>query len=76
MPDDIDMDKLISTAISRNFYFAPGAAFHVEGKKVPYLRLAFGHVPDEIITEGMGVLAACIAESRTSNEARNFDTLF
>lgn len=76
LPDDVDMAKLTSLANSRNFYFAPGAAFHVDGAAVPYLRLAFGHVPDELIAEGIPVLAQCIRESRTSNEAVSFTTLF
>lgn len=75
-PDDVDMAKLIEIANGRNFYFAPGAAFHVDRKPVPYLRLAFGHVPDELIVEGIPVLAQSIRESRTSNEARAFDSLF
>jgi DNA-binding transcriptional MocR family regulator len=34
---------------------------------VPYLRLAFGHVPDAAIREGIPVLAQCIREARTTN---------
>lgn len=76
MPEDINMEKLLKVAGERNFFFAPGAAFHVDGAQKPYLRLAFGHVPDEIIPAGMKVLASCIAEARTSNAARDFDRLF
>lgn len=76
MPDDIDMKKLLAISAERNFFFAPGRSFHVNAETVPYLRLAFGHVPDDIIVEGMEVLAGCIASARTSNEARNFSSLF
>lgn len=76
MPDDIDMAKLTRIAGEQNFFFAPGQAFHVDYKTVPYLRLAFGHVPDHLIVEGIPVLARCIREARTSNEPRDFDTLF
>ena len=76
MPEDIDMQKLVSIANDRNFYFAPGSDFHVDGAQVPYLRLAFGHVPDDIIQEGIEVLAGAITAARSSNEARVFDSLF
>ena len=76
MPEDIDMKKLLTISAEKQLFFAPGAAFHVDYKKVPYLRLAFGHVPDDIIVKGMEVLATCIANARTSNAAREFNSLF
>ena len=76
LPEDIDMEKLTRVANQRNFYFAPGAAFHVDRKAVPYIRLAFGHVPDDLIVEGIPILAQSIREARTSNEARAFTSLF
>lgn len=76
LPEDIDMKKLRKTAASRDFYFAAGQDFHVDEEDVPYLRLAFGHVPDPLIVEGIPVLAKAIAEARMSNSKRSFDTLF
>lgn len=76
LPADVDMEKLTRLANERNFYFATGAAFHVDYKPVPYIRLAFGHVPDDAITEGIPVLARCVREARTSNEAVAFKSLF
>lgn len=76
MPDDVDMAKLLETANEKNVFFAPGAAFHVDYKQVPYIRLAFGHVPDDLILEGIPILAECIQKARTSNESRTFDSLF
>lgn len=76
LPDDTDMAKLIRSANERQFYFAPGQSFHVDLQPVPYIRLAFGHVPDELIEEGIPVLARCIRESRQSNATRAFDSLF
>lgn len=76
LPADVDMDKLLRTANERNVFFAPGAAFHVDRKNLPYIRLAFGHVPDDLIVEGIPILSRCIREARTSNEAIDFDTLF
>lgn len=76
LPEDIDMDKLRQVAAANNFYFAAGKDFHVDRKQVPYLRLAFGHVPDDLIKKGIPVLARSIAAARTSNSARDFETLF
>ena len=76
MPADIDMKKLQLISEEKQLFFAPGAGFHVDNKEVPYLRLAFGHVPDDVIVEGMEILAACISMARTSNAAREFETLF
>lgn len=76
LPDDVDMQKLVSIASERNCYFVPGVAFHVDFKEVPYIRLAFGHLPDDSIREGIPVLAQCVKEARTSNEAVHFTTLF
>lgn len=76
LPDDTDMGKLVKTANERGFYFATGQSFHVDLIPVPYIRLAFGHVPDAMIEEGIPVLARCVREARQSNAPRNFETLF
>jgi 2-aminoadipate transaminase len=68
LPDDVDRDKLQSLADARGFRYARGRAFQVNNEDVAFLRLAFGHVPDVAITEGIPVLAECIREARTSNE--------
>jgi DNA-binding transcriptional MocR family regulator len=56
--------------------YLPGSAFHYESQDVPYLRLAFGHLTAEQIENGVPLLARCIREARTSNEPRDFSTLF
>ena len=76
LPDDVDRKKLYQLSQSRGFNYLPGPAFHVETKNVPYLRLAFGHLTLEQIADGLPVLARCIRETRTSNESRDFDSLF
>ncbi len=76
LPEDIDMQKLTTTANDAGFFFAPGAAFHVDYANKPYIRLAFGHVPDDLIREGIPVLARAIQQSRTSNASRSFTSLF
>ena len=76
VPEDVDVLKLLELANQRGFHFLPGIAFHWENAQVPYLRLAFGHLTAEQIENGIPVLAQCIREVRTSNEARSFDSLF
>ncbi len=68
LPDDTDRDKLQSLTDQRGFRYARGQAFQVSNEDVPYLRLAFGHLPDAVIEPGIEVLASCIREARTSNE--------
>lgn len=76
LPDDVDRAKLAVLAAERSVGYASGAQFHIRGEDVPYLRLAFGHVPDQLIEEGIPELAKCIREARTSNEPPGFDGLF
>jgi len=76
VPDDVDMQKLLKVANNKGFYYAEGSVFHVDNANKPYIRLAFGHVPDELIKAGIPVLAEAIKECRTSNAARDFNTLF
>lgn len=75
-PDDVDRDRLQALADERGFRYARGRSFQVDNEDVPYLRLAFGHVPDEVIREGIPVLARCIREARTSNEAARPESLY
>ena len=74
--DDVDQQKLARLTAERQLYYAPGANFHIHDEAVPYLRLAFGHVPDDDIAAGMPILAQCLREARTSNEPRGFHGLF
>lgn len=76
MPDDVDRARLQALASERGVAYLPGSVFHHSARDVPYLRLAFGHLSASEITEGIPLLARCIREARTSNEARAFDTLF
>jgi len=75
-PEDVDQDRLARLAAERGVHYAPGANFHIHGARIPYLRLAFGHVPDADIRDGIPILARCIREARTSNAAPEFDRLF
>ena len=68
LPDDVDRDRLQSLADQRGFRYARGRAFQVDNEDVPFLRLAFGHVPDEMIDDGIPVLAR--VHSRSANVER------
>ena len=76
MPEDTDRKKLYELAHENGFNFLPGTAFHYQNRNQPYLRLAFGHLTEEQIVDGIPVLARCLREARTSNEPRTFSTLF
>jgi 2-aminoadipate transaminase len=67
-PDDVDQAKLTLLAEERGLIFVPGQSFHVRGEPVPYMRLAFGHTPNDAITAGTSVLSECLRAARTSNE--------
>ena len=65
LPDDVDRNRLAQLAEERSVGYARGANFHVHNADVPYLRLAFGHVPTKLIEEGIPLLASCIEDART-----------
>ena len=76
IPDDINRKDLYELSQSRGFNYLPGISFHYKSANVPYLRLAFGHLTEDQIAEGIPILTRCIHESRTSNEPIGFDSLF
>lgn len=76
IPDDVNGKQLLEAANEKGFHYLPGISFHYQNAKVPYLRLAFGHLTEQQIREGIPILAQCIRENRTSNEPRDFDSLF
>lgn len=76
VPDDVDRPKLFELAQQHGVAFLPGVAFHYANRNKPYLRLAFGHLTEAQIQDGIPVLARCIREARTSNAPRDFETLF
>ncbi|MEM9622217.1 MAG: PLP-dependent aminotransferase family protein [Pseudomonadota bacterium] len=76
VPDDVDRPKLYELAHANGVNYLPGVSFHYANRNRPYLRLAFGHLTESQIEAGIPILARCIREARTSNEARNFTTLF
>ena len=76
MPDDVDRKALWESTQAEGLNYLPGTSFHYQNRNKPYLRLAFGHLTDQEIQDGIPILARCLREARTSNEPRNFETLF
>ena len=76
LPDDVDRRRLAGLAADRGVHYLEGQSFHYADADVPYLRLAFGHLPAEKINRGIPELARAIREARQSNEPRAFETLF
>jgi 2-aminoadipate transaminase len=62
-PDEVDRAKLEALTEARGFMHTPGRHFHVHGTDIPWLRLSFGSVPLDDISEGIGVLGECIREA-------------
>ena len=67
LPDNVDLGTLESLAETRNIDYASGSAFHVHGKDVPYIRLAFGYASLDQIREGIPLLTDCIRQSQTDS---------
>jgi len=63
LPEDVDRVRLRELAEARHITYATGQAFHAHNEDVPYLRLAFGWIDRDDITEGVRLLAECIRES-------------
>jgi len=76
LPDDVDRVALLEASQQAGVAYLPGASFHHAGADVPYLRLAFGHLREGQIREGIPLLARCIRTCRRSNEPRGFESLF
>ena len=53
VPEDVDVARLAVACAERDVYFAPGANFELDNRKVSYLRLAFGFPRVDDIHEGI-----------------------
>lgn len=76
LPDDVDRKELWQRTQANGFAYLPGISFHYQNADVPYLRLAFGHLTEQQIADGIPVLARCVKECRTSNEPMSHNSLF
>lgn len=62
LPDGIDLERLAAAAAARGVAFKPGSEYHVEGREVPCLRLAFGFPSVAIIESGIARLGESVRE--------------
>lgn len=62
LPDGMDVDELMARAAERGVAFKPGAEYHVDGHKVPWLRLAFGFASVDAIEQGIAEFGKCVRE--------------
>jgi 2-aminoadipate transaminase len=60
LPEGIDTKAIASLAKERNLLYATGKAFDAADRDVPFLRLAFGYIDDELIDDGISLLGECI----------------
>ena len=63
LPDGIDIDTLAALAAGRGVAFRPGSEYHVSGRDVPYIRLAFGFPDVSTIETGIARLGESIREA-------------
>lgn len=64
LPDGVDPQLLAAEAEARGVLIMQGASFHVERRKCPFIRLAFGHPDVASIEEGISRLADSIQTVR------------
>ena len=60
LPEGIDTGAIAASAKERNILYATGKAFSASDEDVPYLRLAFGYIDEELIDDGIGLMGECI----------------
>lgn len=69
LPEDVDRARLQELATARGITYATGQAFHALNSDVAYLRLSFGWIDKEDITEGVRLLAECVREATPASVA-------
>lgn len=62
LPDGLDLGRLADAAAARGVAFKPGSEYHVEGREVPCLRLAFGFPSAAVIEDGIARLGESVRE--------------
>ena len=63
LPDGLDTETLAALAAGRGVAFKPGSEYHVAGRDVPYIRLAFGFPDVAAIETGIARLGESIREA-------------
>lgn len=70
LPEEVNRARIQELAKERGIIYATGQAFHSLSQDVPYLRLAFGYIANEDISEGVRQLAECVRAAMPTAAAR------
>jgi DNA-binding transcriptional MocR family regulator len=62
LPEEVDARALLQTSLARGVAFVPGEGFFPNGGRRHHLRLNFSYTSEERIREGIGRIAAALAE--------------
>jgi 2-aminoadipate transaminase len=60
LPEGIDNAAIAAAAKERKILYATGKAFDAAERDVPFLRLAFGYIAQDLIDDGIELLGECI----------------
>jgi 2-aminoadipate transaminase len=66
MNREIDWQVARSTALAKGIYIRSGELMALDGTGTEYMRMAFAHVNDDVLTRGIAVLGEALAESARS----------
>jgi 2-aminoadipate transaminase len=60
LPEGVDTQAIAAAAKDRNVLYATGKSFDAAERDVPYLRLAFGYIAQDLIEDGVELLGECV----------------
>ena len=63
LPDGLDTEALAAAAAERGVAYKPGSEYHVAGREIPFIRLAFGFPEVGAIETGIARLGESIREA-------------
>ena len=63
LPDGLDTEALAAAAAERGVAYKPGSEYHVAGREIPFIRLAFGFPEIGAIETGIARLGESIREA-------------
>ena len=73
LPDDTDVNRLLSIADSRNVKYGTGKSFHSQNEDIKYLRIAYGYASLDDIREGVRCWPTAYARPAASRSRRRWD---
>lgn len=70
LPDDVDTQAIAQLAKERNVIYGLGRSFDAADRDIPFLRLAFGFIDEDLIDEGISLLGECIEGAAPGGRGR------